>query len=330
MKDFLDRAYNLRRYTDFDVDRASFDIVFQAIHELRTVFANSLLDLRNVESVFASFEMAELFRSLGALDQETVNKLSYSMRQLIVDTLEFSMMFEKNPQNTLVAPKPLRVFASLLGRLREKDHDVSVLTFNYDLGLDFALYRDQIPTWYALEPQGMGDRFPLLKLHGSLNWSRCPECKTIEVVDFNKAETRDSDGSRVHMRLAGRCREVHACHSGGREVAIVPPTWNKTQHHQQIAEVWRTASKKLSEAENIIIIGYSLPPTDEFFRYLFALGTVGRAWLQRLMVFNPSNEVQLRFRGIFGPMARDRYEPFEGDKGYFVEAMHKIESVFLR
>jgi hypothetical protein len=38
--------------------------------------------------------------------------------------------------------------------------------------------------------------------------------------------------------------------------------------------VWRTAAQHLSEAEHIFIIGYSLPETDQFFRYLYGLGTV--------------------------------------------------------
>jgi hypothetical protein len=41
------------------------------------------------------------------------------------------------------------------------------------------------------------------------------------------------------------------------------------------------------EAQEIIVIGYSLPETDFFFRNLFALGTVGRKFIRRFAVVNP-------------------------------------------
>jgi hypothetical protein len=91
---------------------------------------------------------------------------------------------------------------------------------------------------------------------------------------------------------------------------IVPPTWNKTQHHADIAGVWRTAAAHLAEAENIFVIGYSLPPTDQFFRYLYALGTVGDVRLKRLWVFDPdtSGALEARFRELLGPTSTRRFE----------------------
>jgi hypothetical protein len=37
--------------------------------------------------------------------------------------------------------------------------------------------------------------------------------------------------------------------------------------HTGLSSVWRAAATHLAEAENVFIIGYSLPDTDEFFRY---------------------------------------------------------------
>jgi hypothetical protein len=59
--------------------------------------------------------------------------------------------------------------------------------------------------------------------------------------------------------------------------------------------VWRRIAKELSDAENIVVIGYSLPEVDEFFRYLFRLGTVGDSLLRRFIVFDPDEAVRAHF-----------------------------------
>ncbi|MFW6060529.1 MAG: hypothetical protein ACODAQ_10125 [Phycisphaeraceae bacterium] len=67
---------------------------------------------------------------------------------------------------------------------------------------------------------------------------------------------------------------------------IVPPTWNKGEYHRELESVWRKAATHLSEAENIIIIGYSAPESDHFFHSLFSLGTMSDAILDRFWILD--------------------------------------------
>lgn len=48
---------------------------------------------------------------------------------------------------------------------------------------------------------------------------------------------------------------------------IVPPTWNKSLHEHIIKE-WECAFNLLSEANHIRILGYSLPESDTYIKYL--------------------------------------------------------------
>jgi len=91
---------------------------------------------------------------------------------------------------------------------------------------------------------------------------------------------------------------------------IVPPTWSKGEYYRQIGGVWRRAAQELGEAENIIVIGYSLPASDSFFPLLFGLGTVGNKPLRRFWVFDPDEKVGDRFRTMLGPGALQRFEHF--------------------
>ena len=56
-----------------------------------------------------------------------------------------------------------------------------------------------------------------------------------------------------------------------------------------------------------MVIGYSMPVTDTFFKYLFALGSDSDVHLEKFMVINGPNghDSQQRFRDLLGPMAGD-------------------------
>ncbi len=102
------------------------------------------------------------------------------------------------------------------------------------------------------------------------------------------------------------------------EPVIVPPTWNKTLHHQEISQVWRAAAKHLREAENIYVIGYSFPESDQFFRYLYALGTISNTILKEFWVFDPNRNIDARYRSLLG---RTGLAAFEFIPSTFKEAI---------
>src|SRR6185369_1752983 len=127
---------------------------------------------------------------------------------------------------------------------------------------------------------------PLLKLHGSLNWGVCKSCKIIVPLPL---ASYLSDGSRddlwavksVQLPVSRSLSQVtHHDQSVGGPL-IVPPTWGKTSSYLGLPYIWGRAARELASAENIIVIGYSLPPSDSFFRYLYALGTISRTRIRR-------------------------------------------------
>ena len=218
------------------------------------------------------------------------------------------------------SPKPYGEFAELIKYLLNDatpKQTVSVITFNYDLACDFAFFKSGIHVDYALGENVHARAVPLLKLHGSLNWAFCPELDKVVPwtmkAHFSQFTWRyiPDDAKTVFLKMIPH---LGAFKYEDKEVipepVLVPPTWNKTEHHRNLADVWSRAAKELSEAENIFVIGYSLPETDAFFKYLFALGTVGTNLLKRMWVFNPdaSGVVEKRFKSILGPAASARFQ----------------------
>jgi len=318
MADFLDVAKNLLEIGKVEDSRESFEEVFRGISELQSVHSKSMLDIHNVESVFAAFEMGRTLNKFPGFDRDEIKKLIDSMKIVIVKTLEQTLLFPK----TNKGPSPYDKFMELLKYLQKRanpNHTVSIITFNYDIACDYSFNTIGYKADYSLNEVIIENSIPLLKLHGSLNWVYCPKLE--RVVPWTMEEFRPNiisllrypDNDTLVFSIPVSSYLSNFKYEGNDiipESIIIPPTWNKTEHYKYISNVWHHAAKELSEAENIFVIGYSLPESDLFFRYLFALGTVGNTPLKRFWVFNPDNseEIKSRYRSLLGPGAKERFK----------------------
>lgn len=335
MADFLDVAHELWKTGQVPEHEESFRAVFTGIAMLQRVHSKSDLDIQNLESVFASFEMAQTLKTFGTYNSEEISRLMGAMRVVIVKTIEKTMAYPRSG-STISAPEPYLALAALVKVLREEArprHSVALMTFNYDLAADYALLLKQIPIDYALGPDSSdgGESIPMLKLHGSINWGWCEECNRIVpwmLRDYVSNMQWDvfPETTAIRMPLGSQLQSMRGHgHELQPDPVLVPPTWNKSEYRVQVASVWARAAKELSDAENIFILGYSLPRTDEFFRYLYALGTVGDVPLKRFWVFNPDVEVHGRFKALLGPGARQR---FDARRDLFNEALAYLLNCF--
>ena len=186
MNEFLDTAEALCQTGKLGEHQDDFDRVFEAIGQLQVVQSKAPLDLDNLESVFGAFEMGRLIGRLPGLPKEQIDGLLDRFRRVIARTLEETMTFpfedgHLNPHGHY------DMFARLVEGLDENGsrRRCSIITFNYDVGLDYALHHCRYPPNYCLEPRNQDTGATLLKLHGSLNWGRCEECATVFSWDLH-------------------------------------------------------------------------------------------------------------------------------------------------
>jgi hypothetical protein len=318
MSNFLDVSRDLVRLGRAEDAKPHFEEVFKGISRLQYVHSKSQLDIHNIESVFAAFEMASTLGQFGDYSRDQLDNLLGSMRLLISKTIEQTLRFPV-VDGRLEAPPPYGEFYNLLRYSREEAiplRSVAVITFNYDVALDFALEKENVYIDYGLTDR-RSTGIPLLKLHGSLNWRRCG-CGAIvpwSISDFLHSVARPgADRKDVALGIgSGKGPLKHCDKEMGSDPVLVPPTWNKSEYHRTLAAVWGRAAAELREAEDIYILGYSLPPSDTFFRYLYALGTVSEKQLRRFWVFDPESTgaVKTRFEQLLGPGAQQRFQYFE-------------------
>lgn len=320
MSNFLDVATDLLKTNRIGDSKERFERVFTAIGGLQAVHSKAQLDLNNIESIFTALELGRIIQRVPGMPPDQIALAIDSLKHLIVKTLETTIPFPTR-REWIGVPKPYESFASLIKYLLSEAapaQSASVLSFNYDIAVDMGLYREGLGPNYVIEPSTSATSVDLLKLHGSLNWateSATRKIRPVHLHDYLRTYSIrgfDEHGE-VTIPIGSQLQEYFAQHTTPAaevdpEPVIVPPSWNKADYHQALSNVWAAAAKHLAEAEYVFVIGYSLPETDSFFRHLFALGSVGRSALRRLIVFNPDPSVDARFRGLLGPGALARYE----------------------
>lgn len=338
MADFLDVAQSLTRTGEVKDKKQHFESVFRAIGSLQLVHSKAQLDITNIESIFTALEISNLLKKLPGFKPEEIPDVIASLKEVIVKTLELTIDFPTD-QSHIGAPKPYEEFAKLISHLRDyayPQQSVSVITFNYDVAVDMALYREGLGPDYGIPPDS-NSRQPvqLLKLHGSLNWAQRKDSGSaypLQLYQYlSKYSIRGGDKrATCKIPIGSQLQEYFSKHADVEveaEPVIVPPTWNKSDYHQALSTIWGKAAENLGEAHTILICGYSLPETDAFFRLLYALGTVGELPLERIIVYNPDNTGQTneRFKQMLGPgaIARYEYKPL-----LFNEAINDVKRLF--
>ena len=321
MAEFLDEADSLRKIGKVPEAIEDFNRVFEARSRLQSVYSKSYVDLNNVESVFAAFEMAKTLGVFAEYKKSEIDNLIESMKILIVKTLEKKIKF-KVKKNDIISHDVYNDFVNLFIYFlkdSEPKYSISVITFNYDIALDYAL-NNRIQYSYCLDGSINQRILPLLKLHGSLNWGDCPKCRKIVEWDFNRymqkhrldlvGKYQDFNEETI-IPIGSSIQEYkHSCGNNlNANPIIVPPTWNKTEYHRSISKVWRVAANELSNAEYIFVIGYSYPESDYFFHYLYALGSIGNNTLKSFWVFDPNaDKLKDHYLTLLGLGAKDRFE----------------------
>lgn len=181
----------------------------------------------------------------------------------------------------------------------------SFITFNYDLVLDDALRRVGVTPEYHLpaewtlleDPNPSGQRCSLLKLHGSTNWGICANCGKQVVVLGEKVTASPAE---FRGRGCSSCKEQQF------QPMLIPPSWDKSEYRQIMKPRWTEAVEQLKHAARICVIGYSMPETDAFFKYLLALALSENHNLYKLVVVDKNPQIAARYENILDQTFRER------------------------
>jgi len=311
MNNFIDKAEDNFSPQDDSKDYEIAKKIFKLINELNEVYAKAYLDLNNIETVFGALEMARVFKKLKNYSLEQIDDLYKSMVFFIARTIEKTVEFPMI-ENYIAPTRTYDRFCEVLNKL---NYECSVITFNYDIALDYSLHARGHNFSYMLEEDIQKKCIKLLKLHGSINWTKCLECNKILAYDFKSYfERYNYRGAQKYAMVPflNRFNDLTISHKHQVDnlPMIVPPSWNKTDYQNNLSNVWHAAANELYEAKYIYILGYSLPEADSFFKYLYALGVLGETRLRGITIFNPddSEDIKNRYNSIIGRGIENKFK----------------------
>jgi hypothetical protein len=165
---------------------------------------------------------------------------------------------------------------------------LTVISTNYDTTIENELFRRLVrsgvsigahvdlgmPWWDAFKPllhsRPQDAHLAVMKLHGSLNWLRCELCGrmtvnvTQRIASLGSWEKRSPRGYNICQ-----CNGLLRSH-------LVTPSVVRDVRDSSLLGIWAAALEDLRQADEWVLVGYSMPPEDISIRSLLL-----RAWNSR-------------------------------------------------
>lgn len=150
----------------------------------------------------------------------------------------------------------------------------AVISFNWDIMLDNVKFLENDKNeinygtdFYSIDLQYKNvskiekSGFPLLKLHGSLNWLYCSNCNNRFTAIRQK----------VILKIQKEEIKCPICKKNILTPVIIPPTFIKniggSNTETSVIPIWEEAFKQIIQAHKIVIIGYSFSEDDVHFKH---------------------------------------------------------------
>jgi hypothetical protein len=244
-------------------------------------FEARLKNYPNMEDFPNLLEMAKRFNSEEFLKREPHSeKRIKKVEDIVLKSLTSFLWQSMQSKDRL---KPLRTFVEK--QLRPGD---VVITFNWDVSLEQALYMDRKEPRFDYFYSRTRDQKQvfLIKPHGSFDWVK-------------RADLPGGGKSRDYLPLDKRLVVFkHFDLEENRELEelmpiIVPPISSKEFNYDALKQMWNSIFRAVSQATDLHIIGYSLPREDQFARFVFR-----RAIRQNLLYVERNRKKRLAVRVV--------------------------------
>jgi hypothetical protein len=209
----------------------------------------------------------------------------------------------------------------------------AIITFNYDLVIESAVERlsghqiyygpdititgDEVKKLFCSQPPDNPiGKLHYIKMHGSLNW--------ISTRD-NKVEVRQT----VEQLLEDG--EPTLNEEAGEFVPLVPPTWKRGAEREDVfSKMISETIRHMRRASRIIVLGYSLPNYDIYFKYIFAVA-LSTPEFPEIQIWDVRDEALMMpsIRHMFGDdnVEKKRVQYYKGGLQGFVTSHTHIPSV---
>jgi len=264
---------------------------------IETVFTQLELDIENTQETkffVARYNLLEFIQNTLTNLESTVPEIENSSYHILKNKL--------NKNDTIITFNWDTMLDNVLGRreILEYFSEQSSNTANYEKYQDnqycnFASNLSGIrgPTWRRIgegKPliKWTGDEGYYFKMHGSVDWKYC---------ENDMCKSHNNGYPILEANAKHICSE---CYEEMKPL-LIPPVLNKQfRKYSLIRKIWNAAAREMEIADEIVIWGYSLPPTDFYSEWLLRRA---KKPLGKLVLINPAiisgNPEKKRFNTTF-------------------------------
>lgn len=280
MSNFLIRSRDL--YTSDPQLFSSFGKVFQTIDALAKAKNYYAVDLFNIEEILSLLEMEDY--AIGTRHRKAF--VGY-LRDVVL-----ALLPEYRPHERIEAGNWYDVI------FRPDDAWKAYCFFVANLfNLSFQGFHKPLPvTIQATRLKQPQPRYSIVTLNYDMLIERCRDLvQNSYENDLSLEFVRATD---LNNPLGGSL-PLAKLHGSAEPLTIVPPTWNKTAR-KEVRDAWRLGHEVLSTANQIRILGYSLPETDSYVRYLLESAAVHSTHLKNIDVLclDPDGSVRKKYEAF--------------------------------
>lgn len=284
-------------------------------------------DTVDLEDIFTPLDrcLSENFQFRG-IGLDKIMKVRESVFYVVGKTIQI-LLNETNKSKDYIDSfaKLLTKKSSIRSGINYRREDpISVISTNWDILLDNSIYQDlqNNPDYDGvvdyccyisskdeddntvkpgLEKLGQGGfNVKLLKLHGSLNWLQCPRCSRL----YSKFSTKDAISTYDNPTSCRHCDKNFPEVKGNHILStnLIMPTYLKDLSNPQYRIIWQNAGIEISEADEIVFIGYSLPYADFEMRQLLSRMTRKNAKIHVVdfCKSDDAHELEIHWKKFFG------------------------------
>lgn len=266
-----------------------------------------------------------------SIEATAVSDFQRSLYCCIVYTMSFCM---RQNMNDATSRRLVKIIIDKRMQAKLADDPVSIISLNWDILIDYNLYRccDEINITrvryhiypdYGFHNYSLENLMPstlvknskhynvkLLKLHGSLNWLKCNNCGRL-YTDFERDIALDIlfEYKNTHQIDDHRVKCEYCSNSGYKysmSPIIMTPTLLKDLSCLQTQNTWHNAFIDLTEANEVVFIGYSFPLADFEFRYMLKRAISPNAKIKVILI---NKDDPNYYMDLATPLAKKRRDP---------------------
>jgi hypothetical protein len=242
-------------------------------------------DRPNLEEIFTYLDLATLGSSLLELSGTDWEESRLKVMAVIADAFQW---YQYSVKERLLKVDGIRTTLNCWTDFLKKD-DV-IITFNWDLLHEAALFRAN--KWHYSDgygfncedsPRAVNSPILMLKLHGSVNWAQTDERDCQPAIQF-KADffpPSTDDHAKTYLGIGVGPNE-------GRYL-IIPSYLKDLSANKLSLSLWNRAQDAVAEADEVIVIGYSLHPADAPSRQLFGSALLRNKKISKVFYVRPSS-----------------------------------------